>query len=210
MTKTDITLMNDVFELLDPFVRAEWTLDCAVFMLDGVGLFFDNGAAATFRSSEYRISEYCEYSDPAPLGSMRRVQRPDGTDAWRLFDVEGRKVVTIALAQPTDPLPVYVAALKEALVGSRVQSVSATDGGLCLHLDDDYDAVTNGALRVRIHPERVPFTVGDVFVNRGGADFVLCVCEQASEEDKNANKPVVAFKIDQDTLDRKELSFNVI
>lgn len=128
----------------------------------------------------------------------------------RVFDVEGRKVITIALAQPTDPLPVYVAALKEALVGSRVQSVSATDGGLCLHLDDDYDAVTNGALRVRIHPERVPFTVGDVFVNRGGADFTLCAHAQASEEDENANKPVVAFKIDRDILDRKELSFNVI
>lgn len=210
MTKTDITLMNDAFELLDPFVRAGWTLDSAVFMFDGVGLFFDNGAAATFKTSEYRISEYCEYSDPAPLGSMRRVQRQDGTDAWRLFDVEGRKVVTIALAQPTNPLPVYVAALKEALVGSRVQSVSATDGGLCLHLDDDYDAVTNGALRVRVHPERVPFTVGDVFVNRGGADLILCVYAQASEEGGNANKPVVAFKIDRDILDRKELSFNVI
>ena len=81
MTKTDITLMNDAFELLDPFVRAGWTLDCAV---------------------------------------------------------------------------------------------------------------------------------SDVFVNRGGAGFSLCVCAQASEEDRNANKPVVAFKIDQDTLDRKELSFNVI
>lgn len=207
MTKTDIMLANNAFELLDPFVRAGWILDSAVFMFDSVGLFFDNGAAATFKTSEYRISEYCEYSDPAPLGSMRRVQRQDGTDAWRLFDVEGRKVVTIA--QPTDPLPVYVAALKEALVGSRVQSVSATDGGLCLHLDD-YDAVTNGALCVRIHPERVPFTVGDVFVNRGGADLILCVCAQASEEDENANKPVVAFKIDRDILDRKELSFNVI
>lgn len=30
MTKTDITLANDAFELLDPFVRAGWTLDCAV------------------------------------------------------------------------------------------------------------------------------------------------------------------------------------
>ena len=207
MTKTDITLMNDVFELLDPFVRAGWTLDSAVFMFDGSGLFFDNGAAATFRNSEYRLSEYCEYSDPAPLGSMRRVQRQDGTDAWRLFDVEGRKVITIELAQPTDPLPVYVAALKEALVGSRVQSVSATDGGLCLHLDDDYDAVTNGALRVRIHPERVPFTVGDVFVNRGGDDLTLCVCAQP---DGDGNRPVVAYKIDRDTLDRKDLSFNVI
>lgn len=204
MTKTDITLVNDAFELLDPFVTAGWTLDCVVFMFDGVGLFFDNGAAATFRTSEYRISGYCEYSDPAPLGSMRRVQRPDGTDAWRLLDVKGRKVVTIALAHPTDPLPVYVAALKEALVGSRVQSVSASDGGLCLHLDDDYDAVMNGALRVRIHPERVPFTVGDVFVNCGGADLTLCLRAQTE------SKPVVAFKIDRATLDRKELSFNVI
>ena len=205
MTKTDITLVNDAFELLDPFVRAGLTMDCAVFMFNGVSLFFDNGAsAATFRNSEYRISEYCEYSDHAPLGSMRRVQRPDGTDAWRLFDVEGRKVVTIELAQPTDQLPVYVAKMREALIGSRVQSVSASDGGLCLHLDDDYDAVTNGALRVRIHPERVPFTVGDVFVNRGGADVTLCICAQ--EE----SKPVVAFKIDQSALNGKELSFNVI
>ena len=214
MTKTDITLMNDAFELLDPFVRAGWTLDCAVFMFDGVGLFFDNGAAVTFRNSEYRISEYCEYRDPAPLGSMRRVQRPDGTDAWRLLDVKGRKVVTIELAQPTDPLPVYVAKMWEALVGSRVQSVSVSDGGLCLHLDDDYDydydVVTNGALRVRVDSVRVPFTVGDVFVNRGGAEPVLCVCAQGGEEDKNTKRPVVAFKIDRDTLDRKELSFNVI
>lgn len=206
----DERVLQRAYDLLEPFVRAGWTLECAVFVFGGVGLFFDNGAAATFKDSEYRVSEYCEYSDPAPLGSMRRVQRPDGTDAWRLFDVEGRKVVAIALAQPTDPLPAYVAALKEALVGSRVQSASATDGGLCLHLDDDYDAVTNGVLRVRIHPERVPFTVGDVFVDRGGADFVLCVCAQSSEEDENANKPVVSFKIDRDVLDGKELSFHVI
>lgn len=32
----------------------------------------------------------------------------------------------------------------------------------------------------------------------------------ASEEDENANKPVVAFKIDRDILDRKELLFNAI
>lgn len=70
--------------------------------------------------------------------------------------------------------------------------------------------LTDGGLRVRIHPERVPFTVGDVFVNHGGAGPVLCVCAQESEEDKNTKRPVVAFKIDRDTLDRKELSFNVI
>lgn len=95
-------------------------------------------------------------------------------------------------------------------VNQYKQYVRLTDGGLCLHLDDDYDAVTNGALRVRIHPERVPFTVGDAFVDRGGADLILCVCAQESEEDGNADKPVVAFKIDRDILDRKELSFNVI
>lgn len=207
---TDGKLLQRAFDLLDPLVREGRALHTVNDTANRTTLFFDNGVSAYLKRSEYRISEYCEYSDPAPLGSMRRVQRPDGTDAWRLFDVEGRKVITIDLAQPTDPLPVYVAALKEALVGSRVQSVSASDGGLCLHLDDDYDAVTNGALRVRIHPERVPFTVGDVFVNRGGADLVLCVCAQGGEEDKNTERPVVAFKIDQDTLDRKELSFNVI
>ena len=207
MTKTDSMLANDAFELLDPFVRAGRTLDCAVFMFDGVGLFFDNGAAAaTFRNSEYRISEYCEYSDPAPLGSMRRVQRPDGTDAWRLFDVEGRKVVTIALAQPTDPLPVYVARMRESLVGSRVQSVSVSDGGLCLHLDDDYDAVTNGASRVRIDASRIPFTVGCVDVNHGDGFDMLRICAA----DPDDRKPVVMFRLDQNTLNKKELSFNVI
>lgn len=206
MTKTDSMLANDAFELLDPFVRAGRTLDCAVFMFDGVGLFFDNGAAATFQNSEYRISEYCEYSDPAPLGSMRRVQRPDGTDAWRLFDVEGRKVVTIALAQPTDPLPVYVARMRESLVGSRVQSVSVSDGGLCLHLDDDYDAVTNGASRVRIDASRIPFTVGCVDVNHGDGFDMLRICAA----DPDDRKPVVMFRLDQNTLNKKELSFNVI
>lgn len=203
MAETDAAPVNGAFELLDPFARAGRTSDCAVFTFDGVGSFSDNGAAA-FMDSEYRISEYCEYSDPAPLGSMRRVQRPDGADARRLFDAEGREVVAIELAQPTDPLPVYVAKTKEALVGSRVQSASATDGGLCLHSDDDYDAVANGALRVRIRPERVPFAVGDAFVDRGGADIALCICSQTE------SKPVVAFEIDRDALNGKELSFDVI
>lgn len=120
------------------------------------------------------------------------------------LDGEGHTVLTVELAHPTDPLPAYVAALKEALIGSSVQSVSATDGGLCLHLDDDYDAVTNGVLRVRVDSERVPFTVGDVFVNRGGTDLTLCICTQTE------SKPVVAFKIDRDTLDGKEMAINVI
>lgn len=207
MIGTDEKSMQRAFELLDPLVREGWALHTVDYKTDRTTLFFNNGVSAYFKRLEYRISDYKPSDCSVPLVSMRRVMKRDGSDAWRLLDGKGHTVLIVELAQPTDPLPVYVAALKEALVGSLVQSVSATDGGLCLHLDDDYDAVTNGALRVRIHPERVPFTVGDVFANRGGAGPVLCVCAQASE---NAGKPVVAFKIDQDTLDRKELSFNVI
>ena len=210
MPMTDEELMQRAFDLLDPLVRLGWTVDKVVGVFYAAGVFFDNGAAVAFEKSEYRIVGHREERLPATLASMRRVRKPDGSDAWKLIDEDGHAVFTVELAQPTDPLPVYVARVREALIGSRVQSASVSDGGLCLHLDDDYDAVTNGALRVRIHPERVPFTVGDVFVNRGGADFFLCVCAQASEEDENANKPVVAFKIDRDVLDRKELSFNVI
>lgn len=204
MPKTDEGLMQRAFDLLDPFVRLGWTVNNVVGVFDATGVFFDNGAAVVFDKSEYRISGYCEEGVPVTLSSMRRVKKQDGSVAWRLLDGDGHTVLTVELAQPTDPLPVYVAALKEALVGSRVQSVSVSDGGLCLHLDDDYDAVTNGSSRVRVDSERVPFTVGDVFVNSGGTDFTLCLCAQTER------KPVVAFKIDQDALDRKEMTFNVI
>lgn len=207
---TDGKLMQRAFDLLDPLVREGCALHTVNYTADRTTLFFDNGISAYLKRSEYFVSDYKPRDCSTPLSSMRRVKRLDGSDAWMLLDGDGHTVITVELAQPTDQLPAYVAALKEALIGSRVQSVSATDGGLCLHLDDDYDAVTNGALRVRIHPERVPFTVGDVFVNSGDAGLVLCVCAQASDEDENAGKPVVAFKINQDTLDRKELSFGVI
>ena len=207
---TDEKLMQRAFDLLDPLVREGWSLHTVSYTADRTTLFFDNGVSAYLKRSGYFISDYKPRVCSTPLASMRRVKKKDGSDAWPLLDGEGHTVLTVELSQPADPLPAYVGALKEALIGSSVQSVSATGGGLCLHLDDDYDAVMNGALRVRIHPERVPFTVGDVFVNRGGAGLVLCVCAQAREEDENANKPVVAFKIDRDTLDRKELSFNVI
>lgn len=146
-----------------------------------------------------QVRLFDEYGDVIAHVELRNITRKE----W-LLDEDGHTVVTVELAQPTDPLPVYVAALKEALVGSSVQSVSASDGGLCLHLDDDYDAVTNGVLRLRVGSERVPFTVGDVFVNRGGTDFTLCICTQTER------KSVVAFKIDRDALERKELSLNVI
>lgn len=207
---TDEKLMQRAFDLLDPLVREGWALHTVNDKANRTTLLFDNGASAYLKRSEYFVSDHRTPACLTPLASMRRVKKQDGSDAWRLLDGKGHTVLTVELAQPTDPLPVYVAALKDALVGSHVQSVSVSDSGLCLHLDDDYDAVTNGALRVRIHSERVPFTVGDVFVNSGGAGLVLCVCAQASEEDENANKPVVTFKIDRDTLDRKELSFNVI
>ena len=210
MKGTDDELTDRVFDLLDPLVQAEWTVDCVEDMLDVTVLSFDNKAFVSFSKKEYHVVDNMPSLFTSPLSRMKRVYTPDGSVAWRLYDSDKRNIVTVELAQPTDPLPVYVASLKEALVGSHVQSISVTDGGLCLHLDDDYDAVTNGALCVRIHSERVPFTVGNVFVNRGGGDLTLCVCAQASEEDENANKPVVAYKIDRDTLDRKELSFNVI
>lgn len=200
----DDELMQRAFNLLDPFVRLGWTVVKVVGVFDATGVFFDNGAAVAFDKAEYRIVGYCEEEMPATLASMRRVNKSDGTDAWRLIDEDGHTVITVGLAQPTDPLPVYVARMREALIGSRVQSVSVSDSGLCLHLDDDYDAVTNGALRVRVASERVPFTVGDVFVNRGGIDFTLCICSQTE------SKPVVAFKIDRNTLERKEMTFNVI
>ena len=198
---TDDELMQRAFDLLDPFVRLGWTVNQVVDVLDATGVFFDNGAAVTFDKSEYRI---VGGSEEGKLASMARVNRLDGSDAWRLIDEDGRTVITVELALPTDRLPVYVATLKEALIGSCVQSVSVSDGGVCLHLDDDYDAVTNGALHVRVDAERVPFTVGDVFVNRGGAGLTLCLCAHTE------NKPVVTFTIDQDALERKEIKFNVI
>lgn len=200
----DEELIQKAFDLLDPFVRLRWTVVKVVGVFDAVGVFFDNGAAAAFDKSEYRIVGYCEEETPATLASMKRVNKSDGSDAWRLFDEEGHAVFTVELAQPTDPLPVYVSIVREALIGSRVQNVSVSDSGLCLHLDDDYDAVTNGALRVRVDSERVPFTVGDVFVNRGGIDLTLCIRSQTE------SKPVVAFKIDRNALDMKDMVFNVI
>ena len=196
--------MQRAFELLDPLVREGCNLHAVAYKPDRTTLFFDNGASAYLKRSEYFVSDYKPSGCSTPLVSMRRVTKLDGSHAWRLLDGDRHTVLTVELAQPTDPLPVYVAALKDALVGSRVQSVSVSDSGLCLHLDDDYDAVTNGALRVRVDAERVPFSVGDVFVNRGGADLTLCLYAQTE------SKPVVTFNIDRDALNGKELSFNVI
>lgn len=201
---TDEKTMQRVFELLDPLVRERRALHTVNDEDNRTTLFFDNGVSVYFKRSEYLVLDYRPLGCSIPLVSMRRVQKQDGSDAWKSVGEDGHTVFTVELAQPTDPLPVYVAALKEALVGSRVESVTVSDSGLCLHLDDDYDAVTNGSSRVRVDSERVPFTVGDVFVNRGGADFTLCICTQTE------SKPVVAFKIDQDALERKEMVFNVI
>lgn len=204
MMATDEKLLQRAFDLLDPLVREGCDLHTVNYKADRATLFFDNGVSAYFKRSEYFVLDHRTRACSTPLVSMRRVMKQDGSDAWRLRDGDRHVVLTVELAQPTDPLPVYVTTLKEALIGSRVQSVSVSDSGLCLHLDDDYDAVTNGALRVRVDSERVPFTVGDVFVSRGGTGLTLCVCAQTE------SKPVVAFKIDQDALERKEIKFNVI
>lgn len=201
---TDEKLIQRAFDLLYPMVREMWALHTMNDKADRTVLFFDKGVSAYFKKSEYFVSGHIASDRPVPLVSMRRVKKQDGSEEWRLLDGDGHTVLIVELSQPTDPLPVYVAALKEALIGSCVQSVSVSDSGLCLHLDDDYDAVTNGVLRVRVDSERVPFTVGDVFVNRGGMDLTLCICTPTER------KPVVAFKIDRDALDRKEIKFNVI
>ena len=201
---TDEKLLQHAFDLLDPLVREGRALHTVNSNANRITLFFNNGVSVYFKRSEYFVSDHMTSDRSIPLVSMRRVKKRDGSDVWRLLDGDGHTVITVELAQPTDPLPVYVAALKDALVGSRVQSVSVSDSGLCLHLDDDYDAVTDGALRVRVDSERVPFTVGDVFVNRGGADLTLCLCAQTE------SKPVVAFKIDKDALERKEMAIDVI
>lgn len=91
-------------------------------------------------------------------------------------------------------------------MGSRIQSVSVSGGGLCLHLDDDYDAVSNGASRVRIVANRVPFTVGCVNVTHGDGFDMLRICAA----DPGDQKPVVMFRLNQYALNGKELSFSVI
>ena len=209
MKRSDDELIDRAYNLLDPLVSAGWTVDGTIEIFDSTGVFFDNGASIAFPKTEYRVVGDKPFLPASPLSRMKRVYTPDGSVAWRLYDFNKRNIITIELAQPTDPLPVYVAKVREALLGARVQSVSVTDGGLCLHLDDDYDAVTNGAGRVRVDSTRVPFTVGSVFVNRGGGDLTLCVCAQL-DDDKDRNRPVVAYRIDRDVLDRKEMSFNVI
>lgn len=212
MKRTDDALTDRAFDLLDPLVQAGWTVDDVEDVLDVTVLSFDNRAFVSFSKKEYRVVDNMPFLLTSPLSRMKRVYKPDGSIAWRLYDSDKRNIVTIELAHPTDPLPVYVAKVRDALLGARVQSVSVSDNGLCLHLDDDYDAVTNGAGRVRVDSARVPFTVGNVFVNRGGDNLTLCVCAQTTGDDdeEDGNRPVVAYKIDRDTLDREEMSFNVI
>ena len=202
----DEKLLQHVFDLFDTPVRDKWTVDRIVDAANRTTFFFDNGASVYLKKSEFTV----DYSPPTvltmPLKRMARRRTEDGSYAWRLFDIMNDVVAVIGLSQPTDPLPVFVSHMREALVGSRVQSVSVSDGGLCLHLDDDYDAVSNGVSRVRIDANRVPFTVGSVDVNHGDGFDMLRICA-ADPDDK---KPVVMFRLNQDTLKRKELSFNVI
>lgn len=202
----DEKLLQHVFRLFDPLVREEWTVNRIVDEANRTTFFFANGTSVYLKRSEFTVARPAPTVLTMPLKRMARRRTDDGSYVWRLFDRMNDVVAVIGLSQPTDPLPVFVSHMRGALVGSCVQSVSASDGGLCLHLDDDYDAVSNGASRVRIDASRIPFTVGSVDVNHGDGFDMLRIC--AAEPDDR--KPVVMFRLDQGTLNRKELSFNVI
>lgn len=202
----DEKLLQHAFRLFDPLVRDEWTVDRVDDAVNRTTFFFSNGASVYLKKSEFTIDCPAPTVLPMPLKRMARRRTGDGSYAWKLFDRVNDVVAVIGLSQPTDPLPVFVSDMREALVGSRVQSVSTSGGGLCLHLDDDYDAVSNGASRVRIDATRVPFTVGCVDVNHGDGFDMLRICASDSED----KKPVVMFRLNQDILNGKELSFNVI
>lgn len=206
----DEKLLQHVFDLFDPLVREEWTVHCINSRADRTTFFFDNGASVYLKKSEFTVDLPAPTVLTMPLKRMSLRRTGDGSYAWKLFDRGGDVVAGIRLSQPTDPLPVFVSHMKETLVGSRVQSVSASDGGLCLHLDDDYDAVSNGASRVRIDATRIPFTVGRVDVNHGDGDGDGFDMLRIFAADLDDQKPVVMFRLNQDTLKGKELSFNVI
>lgn len=202
----DEKLLQHVFRLFDPLVRDEWTIDRIVDADNRTTFFFVNGASVYLKKSEFTVDCPPPTVLMTPLKHMARRRTGDGSYTWQLFDRMNDVAAAIGLSQPTDPLPVFVSHMREALVGSRVQSVSTSDGGLCFHLDDDYDAVSNGASRVRIDANRVPFTVGCVDVNHGDGFDMLRICAADSDD----QKPVVMFRLDQGILNRKELSFNVI
>lgn len=202
----DEKLLQHVFRLFDPLVRDEWTVDRIVDAANRTTFFFVNGASVYLKKSEFTVARPASTVLTIPLKRMARRRTDDGSYTWQLFDRMNDVVAVIGLSQPTDPLPVFVSCMREALVGSSVQSVSASDGGLCLHLGDDYDAVSNGASRVRIDASRIPFTVGCVDVNHGDGFDMLRICAA----DPDDRKPVVMFRLDQNTLNKKELSFNVI
>lgn len=202
----DEKLLQRVFDLFDAPVREEWTVDRIVDAADRTTFFFDNGARVYSKKSEFAVDLPAPTANSVPLKRMARRRTEDGSYTWWLYDKAKRVVAVIGLSQPTDPLPVFISHMREALVGSRVQSVSTSDGGLCLHLDDDYDAVSNGASRVRIDANRIPFTVGCVEVHRGDGFDMLRICAA----DPDDRKPVVMFRLDQGLLNRKELSVNVI
>ena len=202
----DEKLLQHVFDLFDPLVRDKWTVDRIVDAANRTTFFFDNGASAYLKKSEFTVASPAPTVLTMPLKGMVRRRTGDGSYTWRLFNRLNDVVAVIGLSQPADPLPVFVSHMREALVGSRVQSVSTSDGGLCLHLDDGYDAVSNGASRVRIDANRIPFTVGYVDVNHGDGFDMLRICAA----DPDDRKPVVMFRLNQDILNGKELSFNVI
>jgi hypothetical protein len=202
----DEKLLQHIFDLFNPLVREGWTVDRIVDSVNRTTFFFGNGTSVYLKKSEFTVDRPAPPVCAMPLKRMAHRRTGDGSYTWQLFDRMNDVVAVIGLSQPTDPLPVFVSHMREALVGSHIQSVSVSDGGLCLHLDDDYDAVSNGASRVRIDANRVPFTVGCVDVNHGDGFDMLRICAA----DPGDQKPVVMFRLNQYALNGKGLSFNVI
>lgn len=202
----DEKLLQHIFDLFNPLVREGWTVDSIVDSVSRTTFFFGNGTSLYLKKSEFTVDRPAPTVCAMPLKRMAHRRTGDGSNTWQLFDRMNDVVAVIGLSQPTDPLPVFISHMREALVGSCIQSVSVSDGGLCLHLDDDYDAVSNGASRVRIDANRVPFTVGCVDVTHADGFDMLRICAA----DPGNQKPVVMFRLNQYTLNGKELSFNVI
>jgi len=90
MKGTDDELTDRVFDLLDPLVQAEWTVDCVEDMLDVTVLSFDNKAFVSFSKKEYHVVDNMPSLFTSPLSRMKRVYTPDGSVAWRLYDSDKR------------------------------------------------------------------------------------------------------------------------
>lgn len=199
---TDEKLMQRAFDLLDPLVREGLALHTVNDTADRTTLFFDNGVSAYFKRSEYFVSGY------KPRDPSRLYAACEETGRVGCMEVDRRRQAHSCYRgtrEADQPTPHIRRSHKgSARRVSRAKCVSVgrwSVSALGRRLRRCYERFT---VCVRVESERIPFAVGDVFVNRGGIGPTLCICTQTE------SKPVVAFKIDQDILDREEMAINVI